>query len=650
MKILLNILLTLSVVLCEVPPPYPARGFRPSPQFFIPPPSQPQTQYGPPLDVNPVKVIVRPHNLAQRQRPQSQAELDFLNNLRIVNNQLEVTYGVPSKQELPSSQYGPPYNNKQVSNPAGNKFQNNIAANQPQVIYGPPNRIEQSRPTDNRFQSNIVANQPQVTYGAPNRVEQSQPQVTYGPPNRIEQPRPTDNRFQSSIVPNQPQVTYGAPNREQSQPQVTYGPPNKIEQPRPTDNRFQSNIVPNQPQVTYGAPNRVEQSQPQVTYGPPNRIEQPRPTDNRFQSNLVANQPQITYGAPNRIEEPQSQYGIPDSKDIETFERTRQVETQLQKINELNNIPAIQYLPVREATSFKTSNLNENSAQHLPVRPSTDFRNEVLKPSQQYLPIKAATNFGNSFQQSQYTSTTENSDINDRYLPPQTYNSPQEKNPGKVTFLNNFDVTPYQVPKESGQSFQNNFPTTKENRESVPNNAEAPSQANLPSQYSPQRPAAPNFDITQVKVKSWSKGVSGNNNKLEPGLTSTNENSDQSGFVGDSVTDRYLPPSTTPKTVVRRPSHPTVAPIPTTTPQEPEETTPFNDQSDSPNVAIATAVAGLPGDQQFYLLQPDGRLQRVLYQKTREAGDQNYEYTANYHFQNIQADPNVVYSPLINFG
>ncbi|XP_066148272.1 protein tfg-1-like [Euwallacea fornicatus] len=68
----------------------------------------------------------------------------------------------------------------------------------------------------------------------------------------------------------------------------------------------------------------------------------------------------------------------------------------------------------------------------------------------------------------------------------------------------------------------------------------------------------------------------------------------------------------------------------------------------SPNIAISNAVAG--EGTFFYLQQPDGRLQRVVLQKTRDANGKPEEYVANYYFQNIQALPNVVYSPLIALG
>jgi len=52
----------------------------------------------------------------------------------------------------------------------------------------------------------------------------------------------------------------------------------------------------------------------------------------------------------------------------------------------------------------------------------------------------------------------------------------------------------------------------------------------------------------------------------------------------------------------------------------------------------------------FYVQQPDGRLQRVILQKIKDPNGKPEEYVANYYFQNIQALPNVVYTPLISLG
>ncbi|KAG5886225.1 hypothetical protein JTB14_029826 [Gonioctena quinquepunctata] len=539
MKLIISILLTLGVVSCEVPPPYPTRGFRPSQPFFLPIRNQPQTVYGPPpqnrpvapqiqygvpntKDVEPVDILVRPllspskfsSNFPQRYNPpqyQGQSEAYPQNNVKIVKGQLQVSYGVPSKQELPSVQYGAPQST-------------------------PPSRYQISKPTaGNNFQN----------------------------PN--------------SILP-------------------------------------------------------------------------------------VNTQPQLTYGPPKQITEPQTQYGPPNTRDIETFERS-----QIQKIQDLNNQPpTVQYLPVREAGDFKLSERNVNSEQRLPVRGSLNFRNERPQLSEQYLPVKDATAFKNSFESSQNNG-------GDSGIPQTNYLQPQLDNPRMVTFLDNFDVTPYQVPSGNSRSrsFQANEPSTtklgaKSDNPNQVNNYSTERNVGFnggQSQYPHVRPGSNNIDIQQVEVKAWNSGGDGNNNNFGPSVVKPRNYDNVGtprGIVGDSVTDIYLPVTSTPNPVLRRPSQPGPTPRPTQIPVEDEEedTESATEQPSNPNIAIATAVAGGPRQQQqqeeqqqqFYLLQPDGRLQRVIYEKNREVGDQEYEYTANYHFQNIQADPNLVYAPLITLG
>ncbi|XP_060520726.1 uncharacterized protein LOC132698567 isoform X2 [Cylas formicarius] len=114
----------------------------------------------------------------------------------------------------------------------------------------------------------------------------------------------------------------------------------------------------------------------------------------------------------------------------------------------------------------------------------------------------------------------------------------------------------------------------------------------------------------------------------------------------------YIPPTT-----ARTPYFATQAPLPISTvassvpdggnDNQATESTDA-DGIDDPNVSVATAVAG--GSGLFYVQQPDGRLQRVVFQKTKDINSKPEEYTANYYFQNIHALPNTVYSPLITLG
>lgn len=57
-------------------------------------------------------------------------------------------------------------------------------------------------------------------------------------------------------------------------------------------------------------------------------------------------------------------------------------------------------------------------------------------------------------------------------------------------------------------------------------------------------------------------------------------------------------------------------------------------------MAISTAVA----NGQYYLLQPDGRLQRVTYKTTPNANDKGTGFTANLVYENVEPIRDPIYT------
>ncbi|CAG9824241.1 unnamed protein product [Phaedon cochleariae] len=547
MKILGFGLVILTTVICEVPPPF-SGSFRPSQPlllpakghiqtFYGPPkqqyPSSPQTQYGVPNSKNfeyledllgpiiPPRTVVRPQtNYKQPSRiPGSQ------DSLRITSH-LQTTYGVPSKQQVPTVQYGAP----------------EIRQNDNYHYYQP------SRPL---FGNNIDQNRKPV----PSRPQNSQ--MIY-----------SNNNYQS---------------------------------PKP----FGDNFRHNQPQVQY-MPSGISLN---------NNYQAPRGYD---QQGL------------------QGQYGVPDQRGIESFERVQQQRYRVQQQHQLINQNSLteQYLPLREAVNFRNSaNANRQSGNlgnNVPkIELSQQYRvqQQQLNPrplTEQYLPLREAVDFRNSASANRQAGNLGNNvptiELSQQHLP--------------IKEANRFRSIQPEIGRDHTQNFGG-----------VQNDIDLPTQTIAPHgdstvSFPPidQRFMNPmNIDIQQVEVKSVGQNDDVNSQSYQP------------------VSDRYLPSTTTPRVTTERPvttasrAVTTVRPTEATV-EEPMLTETDDESSGNPNVAIATAVAGNPEGQTFYLVQPDGRFQRVVYQKTQEQGDQDNEYTANYNFQNIQADPDLVYTPLITLG
>ncbi|XP_018569387.1 uncharacterized protein LOC108909505 [Anoplophora glabripennis] len=545
MKVFISILLSLGLALCEVPPPYPPRGFRPSPPFNLPI-RQPQTSYG-------------------------------------------VPQAVPSK----------------------------ISQAAPQIQYGVPNQQGSSSTPILTPNFNSKQTVPSTSYGVP---------VTTSP-------------YRTII--SESQGANSALNQQGLRPL-----------PNLTPNFNSKQVIPSN---SYGAP---ATSSPYRT---------------------IVNQPQLTQDAPSSQNRLNNQYGVPDARNVETLEQLKQLNlllqlsqssnadqqrqadinlAQFQNSNRNVGIPNQQYLPVREAADFRGNLQPQNSQQnigpnqgYLPAQEPTNFRNgfdvpqsnnqdplevripnpNLQKLSQQYLPVKEASNFDKGVQFPQAViPQRQNVQPNINYDQP--LNNPQ--------LFNRAESSQNNQPQLSG--INPNIALASQNPNRNINSYEAPLQSNV--------------DIQQLNVRRLQ-----NSNNVQSSIRQNaarpiqpvqqNREFDDSNIQGASreqVDEKYLPPTTTARTVLRPDSGSAV--LPQNNPDEDEQSTESKEEAGGPNIAVATAVSGVPGGQSFYLLQPDGRLQRVIYQKTRAEGDRENEYTANYLFQNIQADPSLVYSPLVALG
>ncbi|KAF2896006.1 hypothetical protein ILUMI_10173 [Ignelater luminosus] len=136
-----------------------------------------------------------------------------------------------------------------------------------------------------------------------------------------------------------------------------------------------------------------------------------------------------------------------------------------------------------------------------------------------------------------------------------------------------------------------------------------------------------NFKQTQAVATQLYQSPNNRNNE------ETNNNEDQNEDQALSVSDNnprtnfgianqnYLPPTTTER---RKYAEPT-----TKRPDEEQEDT----EAENPNVAIATAIAR----GQYYILQPDGRLQRVLYKTTQTEEEwKNNAFSAKLVYQPVE--------------
>nr|CAH7747414.1 unnamed protein product [Callosobruchus chinensis] len=719
MKIPVLVLCVVQIVLCEVPPPYLRRGFRPHQPLLLPLLSQVQSFVSPSQKFTSGRIV----NGGRPTSPQQSYGLPSR-----LQNQPQSTYGPPSLQQS----YGPPSKLQNQPQPiyGAPSLQQSYGPpsrlqNQPQSTYGPPSY---QKPSSSYGIPSKIQSQPDVIYGLPGIAQnpsQSRPQTTYGPPSDSQKVPP-----QLYGTPNQPQTTYGPPNYQvvpsqqiqslpqafrplpaqntpsqsygppkQSAPQTTYGPPSSqiAQYPAPgTSSNVQSpphafGIQNSQAVLSqlYGAPSKIQshqppknlQSLPQTTYGTPDlRVE---PLQTPRQAFSVQNLPQTSYGAPtipvtpsqaygapSKVQsQPQTTYGVPSgpngaqsisnvtpvpqkslAQSYGAPPRTPEIETleRLKNQQFSNLIPTSQHLPLREAGNFG------KFQQGLPLREAGSFRSGV--PSQQYLPVREAENFNQGY--------------------PRNLNQAENQNQGYSRSLNQ-----QYLPVRDAQNFKQGF----ERNTAISNSFQGDFGNLFPAQNTPRTHTT--VDVQKVDVMSvvpldnnnYPPLNNGNSNYPQPGNPNINPTSDfgteaprrypQENQTADPIDNGkrnvapqsggYEPPvaTTTEKPVLKRPTKPKQKPV-TSRPEvdteqgheEEENEAPEKDETPDdgqPNVAIATAVAG-GGSRHFYLLQPDGRLQRVTLEKNQEAGDAENEYTANYLFQNIQPEPNGVYAPLIS--
>ncbi|CAH1989375.1 unnamed protein product [Acanthoscelides obtectus] len=692
MKVPIFLLSTIHLVLCEVPPPYPRRGFRPHQPLLLPLLSH--SFIAPSQKYSSGRVV----NGGSSFRPSDQQHsYDLPNKLK---NQPQSTYGPPNYQRPPSTSYGVP--NKIQSQPQVIYGLPGVAQrpshSQPQTTYGPPN-APQKVPS----QAYGLPSQPQTAYGPPRH--QSVPSQTYVSPNQIQNLAQAYRPLSAQIAPSQ---IYGLPNQAQKIPQTAYGPskyqtvpylaseaPSKVQSAPQTFGFQNPQVSPSQqygipskiqvPQTTYGAPDlRVEplemprqafsfsnvapsvQNLPHTGYGTPSS--QVTPSQNYGAPNKIQSQPQTTYGTPSESSETQNifngaplpqkaldqTYGVPPrTPEIETLERLK-----AQQFSNL--ISTSQHLPVKEAVNFggfqQSLPLKEAgnfrsilpSQQYLPVKESQTFKqgypSNLNHLTQQYLPVKDAQNFIQGFERNTAISNSFQGDFRNIF-PGSTQERPRSHTTVDIQKVDVKSVTPLD---------NNNPPLGGENPKCPPSNnpnSYPPSEFGTQTQRTPRTFGNPT-NYPKPDFESKSPSTFPEENRTVGPTENENRNVVPQG-------DGYVPPvaTTTEKPVLKRPTKSSQTPVtsrPEVVPEQgnddDENEAPERDESANdgqPNVAIATAVAG-GGSRHFYLLQPDGRLQRVTLQKTQETGDEENEYTANYLFQNIEPEPNGVYAPLIS--
>ncbi|XP_072386622.1 uncharacterized protein [Diabrotica undecimpunctata] len=218
MKILLFIILGISGILCEVPPPYPSRGFRPSPQLSLPqrtygvpnvqPAKQLSTKYGPPpSNAEPLDPAYRnnlpPIKLTQDSRYRTIPDSVWFNKGNLAQRPLPTRYGVPdidvqnNVQSVPQTIYGVP---KQVDNSA--QFGPFLA--QPQRNYGAPDRavVDAATLEEVRELKQLLQKIEAQRIIQQNIAQYLAPQVSRQPDNRFVQNLPTQNnaKFRSSLT------------------------------------------------------------------------------------------------------------------------------------------------------------------------------------------------------------------------------------------------------------------------------------------------------------------------------------------------------------------------------------------------------------------------------------------------------------------
>ncbi|CAG9864707.1 unnamed protein product [Phyllotreta striolata] len=456
----------------------------------------------------------------------------------------------------------------------------------PQTIYGPPVNTEPLEPTFRQPPNpSKLSNFPNPYLRAPRPASAiSAPQTIYGTPNR-------------QIFA--PQTTYGVPNKQNLAPQTTYGAPNKqISSPQATYEAPNKQILAYQ--TTFGAPNK----QNFVPHGTPNQLINVAQATYEVLNKQILEQE--TYGAPNK--QSLSPHGTPSElisdyaalkkqilahatlvalkKQILEQEATYRAPnkqslsplgTSSQEAPTFDEIRQLKALLRKIEEAQLLTQLNGKYAQSLPNRGPGDFSPSL---TQQYLPVKEPENFNRQ------RGDREN-DFNAR-TPSSNYNPSAN---------NNFDGF-REGRFRSGNSW---------------NNLDLPNGTNR------------NVDVHKVEVTQFGSSGSRNNE------VSTTFRPDANNKE-DGISNKYIPPATSENPITVNPS--TEIPVVNYLP-------PQNGNNENPNIAVATSVSGIPNDQQFYLVQPDGKYQRIVLSKTSNNNPVNYQL-----LNNAQVDPNVLYTPL----
>lgn len=347
LQIIFAILLSAGLALCEVPPPYPPRGFRPSPPFNLPI-RQPQTTYGVP-DAVPSK-LSQPSPQIQYGVPNQQGP----------NSGPNLTPNFNSKQTIPDTSYGAP------------------------LTSSPYRTIISESQTANRATNQGAARPSNLT---PNiSLKQTVPSTSYGVP-------VTSSPYRTIV--SEPQVAYGAPS-SQSRPNTQYDVPDArnvetLEQIRQLNLLLQLSQSSKSNQQNQAGISLAQSQNSNRNIGIPSQQYLPTNQASNFGGNLQSQTSQQNQAGINLAQSQNSNgnIGIPSQQYLPTNE-----DFNFGGNSQSRNIgqPAQEYSPVRESTNFRNGfNLPQSNTQApFDVRvPNLNLQ----KLSQQYLPVKEASNF-----------------------------------------------------------------------------------------------------------------------------------------------------------------------------------------------------------------------------------------------------------------
>ncbi|XP_076264846.1 uncharacterized protein LOC143199016 [Rhynchophorus ferrugineus] len=393
MKALIAVLIGCTIVFAELPPPYPHRGFRPSPQFG--PSRTPHVFYGAPQKINVLDVNI-PSKLTIDQLIRITEHLQHsrgkMNKPQPFNTYLpppRQTFG-PTKQQIRPGSILPP----QISYGAPNNQQQNQNFRPSQVYGAPPNIGNQQ----NSFQAPAGQKLPNLSPPVGFANQQTPPSSSYGAP-LIPETSNFDESSQSNISPGQLRP-----------PSTSYGTPFTQQLPASSQsNNFATN--------TQGGANSDSFKPPSSSYGVPFTQQSSNPSSsnsftnsNSQTTNFDGSQsPLSSYGTPLRESQssrgqassfpgsnlqtpPATSYGVPDIRNLETFGDFRdnfQNRDTLQQ-NILRDL-AKQHLPSKNPVGFRSQdNTNFVSQDYLPAkedggpssRPQTPVTASESRPTQ----------------------------------------------------------------------------------------------------------------------------------------------------------------------------------------------------------------------------------------------------------------------------